>query len=397
MLIVNARPKRMTASVEPKLTVWDSVDQVDTSAWEAVRDEDDLFMDVRLLRAVERSMSDQARFRYVLFRDGHGRPAAITCLCTYVVDGTLLTDEGQLRRFLEGIGTVIPFLVKIKVLFCGMPFSAGQSHLRFALQADRKAVLSDLCQLMDELAKSDRARVIVLKEFDDEECADISSVEQFGYRRADSLPLNLMHPQHSDFDSYLAGFRSSKRRDIRKSLKRLQNAGLKKRNTSDPDEIERKFTSEVHDLYRTVFERSETKLEFLPREFFLEVPRQLPDNCNFTFLLDGETVCAFAVNLFSKDSYYGLFTGVDYKRNSDSHLYFNLMFAGLADALRRNVSTFFAGQGADAVKQSKLSCHQKRLYFYVKGTRPPIRLALRMLFKHFFPERTATSNSSTHR
>ncbi|MEZ6050709.1 MAG: GNAT family N-acetyltransferase [Planctomycetaceae bacterium] len=382
------------SSATTSATIWHSVDDIDETAWEAVRKPDDLFMDFRLLRIVEKSMSPQARFRYVLFHDHDGRPAAITCLCTYVIDGTLLVEEGTLKRFLGLVGKAIPLVVKYKVLFCGLPFSAGQSHLRFTHVADRPAILSELCRILDDVARTDRARVIVLKEFNDDERESMDHVEQHGYRRAESLPLNLMHPQHPDFDEYLASFRSDKRRDIRRSLKRLEKTGVIIRNTSDPAEIERRFTPEVHDLYSAVFQRSETKLEYLPREFFLEIPRQLPQNCNFTFLLDGESVLAFASSVFSEDAYYGLFTGVNYQRNAESHLYFNLMLAGFADALRRNVDTFFAGQGADDVKRSKLGCHQKALSFYVKGTRPPIRLALRLLFKQIFPERPLTEKIS---
>ncbi|MCA9076154.1 MAG: GNAT family N-acetyltransferase [Planctomycetaceae bacterium] len=378
--------ERMTRTVQPRITIWETVDDIDMDTWESIRDEDDLFMDVRLLRVVELSMSTQARFRYVLFSDENGNATAITCLCTYIVDGTLLVNESWLRNLLGFLGRIVPAVVYYKVLFCGMPFSAGQSHLRFADHADRPAILQSLCQLMDDVAKTDRARIIVLKEFTDSEVTQLSAVEQHGYRRADSLPLNLVHPQQSDFESYLAAQKSDKRWDIRRSLKRMQKAGVHVQNTSDPVEIERHFTPEVHDLYRAVFEKAETKLEFLPREFFLEIPRQLPQNCNFTFLLEGDNVRGFCATVFSRDSYYPLFVGMDYERNSQCHLYFNLLYAALADGLSRDVKTISMSQGTDSVKHSKLGCYHTRLSFFIKGVRLPIRLAFRLMFDKLFPE-----------
>ncbi len=372
-------------------TIWHSVDDIDTIAWETVRDANDLFMDLRLLRVVQRSMSTQARFRYVLFYDDLGQPAAITCLCTYVIDGTLLVAEGRMKKLLGLVGRILPLVVKYKVLFCGMPFSAGQSHLRFAEGADRPAILADLCCIMDEVAQTDRARVIVLKEFDNDDRHTMDDVEQHGYRRADSLPMNLTAPQQTSFDDYLTAQKHRTRHNIRRSLKRLAEGGLHILSTSDPDEIERIFTHDVHNLYTAIFQHSETKLEYLPIEFFREIPRQLPKNCRFFFLIEGDTVRAFGASVFSDRSYHPLFAGIDYEKNADFDLYFNVLYATFADALSQGADQIHMGQDADFFKQSKLGCHQEARSFYVKGVRPPIRLALRMLFEKLFPARPLTA------
>ncbi|HTI50928.1 MAG TPA: hypothetical protein VL475_08255, partial [Planctomycetaceae bacterium] len=119
--------------------VWHSVDEIDVPLWNRLRDPHDLFMDVRLLRAVEISMARDATFRYVLFRDEAGVPAASACICTYSVDGTVLADEGLARWLANGLKRISQALVMYKIVFCGLPFSGGQSHLRFAPGVDHRA------------------------------------------------------------------------------------------------------------------------------------------------------------------------------------------------------------------------------------------------------------------
>src|SRR5262245_43481410 len=79
-------------SPEYDVEVWCSAGQIDVAAWDRLSSSHELFMDVRLLQSVEQSMARDASFRYVLFRDQRGEPAASACLCTYSVDGTVLVD-----------------------------------------------------------------------------------------------------------------------------------------------------------------------------------------------------------------------------------------------------------------------------------------------------------------
>jgi len=80
-------------------------------------------------------MSESGKFWHVLFRDETGKPAAAACLCLYKIDGTLLA-EGFSKKVAAFVARLIPALVKFKLLFCGLPVSAGQSSLRFAPDAE---------------------------------------------------------------------------------------------------------------------------------------------------------------------------------------------------------------------------------------------------------------------
>lgn len=368
------------------IQIWGTADEIDTAAWEELRDPDDLFMDLRMLRVTARTMSDTDEFGFVLVRDSDGRPVAATCLWKFTIEGTLLARDNWSMRLLKRLAKILPTINHHRILVCGMPVSAGQSNLRFAPGADHETILAVLNDRLEAIARSERLRCIVFKEFEDHEVPFASSLERLGYVRSDSLPMNQFNPSCRSFEEYLASLKSRKRWQIKDSLRKLEGGNLRLHVTSDPKEIALLYTDSVHQLYEAVLGRAEARLESLSPDFFREIPRQFPDNSVFCFLRDGDVVCAFGVVLFSQSVAYALYVGVDYEKNAEHHLYFNTMYAMLAESLRRDVKLVSWGQTADQFKQSKLNCHQTSRCFFLKGTNFLMKTALAALRQQLFPE-----------
>lgn len=374
----------LTASPHYTVSVYDTISAVDVAAWNALRyRSSDPFMDPRFILAVERTMADTAKFQHVIFYDDDGRPAASACLCLFRVDATLLA-EGFAAKLARAVGGLAPFLVRFNVVFCGLPVSAGQSNLRFAPGVDAAAILRQLDEILHDLARREKARCIVLKEFTADECTLLAELGPLGYRKADSLPMNCASPEYRDFDDFLAKLPSKKRYPIRKAQKKFQPSGLRVVQMTGGEGAADIYTDEVHRLYNNVLDRAKVRLERLPAEFFRELARQMPDDTSFTFVYDGDRVVAMAASLFSAGSFHQMFVGVDYDLNPKVDLYFNLFFHALDFGFRRQVAEIIVGQSADDFKHQKLGCHQKTLSFFVKGidwgTRQVIRHAFHVLF-----------------
>ncbi|WLD10018.1 GNAT family N-acetyltransferase [Planctellipticum variicoloris] len=367
--------------------IWSSVDEIDVAAWEQVRDPSDLFLDLRLLQAVETSMAATCRFRYVLYRDAAGEPAAIAVLCTFTIDIGVLADDAWSRWALRGLRRISRKLVDYRILFCGLPLSACQSSLRFAPGADSQIILQRLDVALRRFAKQDRASVIVLKEFADEELPPLKPLETLGYRKADSLPTHLVALHSDSFDGFLKDMNSKRRANVRMSLKKFAGKGVEFVTTSDYATIERLFTPETYRLYEEVLGRSETKLEHLPQELFLEMARQLPDCCEFTFAVEGERVIAFCISLWNDHEYRGLFIGYDASRNQDLDLYFNLAFRTIAEAAFHRSAVVEIGQNSSYFKRTKLGAVQSRRSLYVRGGNAVMNGVIGLLFKQLFPPR----------
>ena len=370
-----------------RATTYPSIRDADWDVWNGLRDvKSDPFMDPRFILAVENSMAADSRFRHVLIHDEQGRPTAAACLCAYSVDGALLA-EGGARTVATSIKKVAPFLLRVPVMLCGLPVSAGASHLRFADHADRAAVLSILDGLLCDFAKETRSKCIVFKEFEAAGCLELVALESLGYRRADSLPMNCVPAGYSSFDDYLSRTNSARRRTIRRSKEKFARCGLKVVHRAGGDGVDELFSDDVHRLYEAVLERATVRFERLPAAFFREVARQMPDNSLFTFVNQGDRVVAFAATIFSEELFDQMFIGLDYRLNPECDLYFNVFFEALGAAFDRGPRHIHVGQTSDEFKHQKLTAYQIPLAMYVKGCAWLVNLFLKHRFEWFFPPR----------
>lgn len=375
-------------------SVYHSINDVDQEEWESLRLPDgDPFMHIGLLQAVEESMSPFGRFEYIVFRDYEGRPIATACLCSYRVDATLLA-EGKSRVWVERISKICPWLFQHNVVFCGLPFSAGQSHLRIAEDVDPEPILRELDKMAREMARRERAKCIVFKEFGDADTERYAALYELGYLRADSLPMNHAPTGYESFEQFVSSQKSKKRHPIRTSEKRFAGKGLRVVQMLGGDGADLIYTDEVHKLYEAVLSRASVKLERLPAEYFRALARQMPENTSFTFIYQGDRVVAFAASVFEDQTYHQMFVGVDYELNPQVDLYFNLFFHALDAGYRQGPQVLQVGQSADTFKQKKLCCEPARLSFFVSGVDAFGKWVIRKMFHTLFPPRWGVAEAS---
>jgi predicted N-acyltransferase len=365
----------------------DTIRNVDWDDWNRLRDpKSDPHMDPRFILAVENSMRKQSRFCHVLIYDQLGDPVAAACLSSLRIDGALLA-QGRSQRAAAFVNRLTPGLLGMRILMCGLPISAGASHLRFAPHVDRAAVLGILDVLLHDLARSPGSECILFKEFGAEQSRELAPLEALGYRRADSLPMNCAPVGYGSFEDYVSRVKSSRRHTIRHSREKFLASGLKVINLLGGEGVDRLFTDDVHQLYRGVFDRAAVRFEELPAEFFREVARQLPDSSLFTFIYEPERIRAFAMTLFSEELSHQMFIGLDYEVNAQCDLYFNLFFESLDAAFARGPNRIYVGQASDDFKHQKLSTFQVPLSVYFKGCKWAIRKLIAWCPNLFFPPR----------
>ncbi|HTI51199.1 MAG TPA: GNAT family N-acetyltransferase [Planctomycetaceae bacterium] len=374
-----------------RYTIHRQIRDVDPDVWNSLRRANrDPFMDPCFLEAVEVGMAAVSKFWHVVFYDEANRPAAIARLCSYRVDAALLA-EGILKQIALAVGRVLPRLLEFRVMFCGLCFSAGQSHLRFAPGVDTAVILRQLDELLLSLGRQEKAKCIVFKEFKPQECQDLDALLPLGYQRADSLPMNHVEPIFRDFNDYCAKQKSSRRYAIRKAQKKFAASGLKVVQMLGGEGADRIFTDDVYRLFENVFDRAKVRLEKVTADVFRELARKLPENTAYTFIYDQDRVVAFAVSLFTPAVYHQMFVGYDAALNPEYDVYFNLFFHAIDRAYRQNVGVIHVGQSADEFKHQKLGCHQRPLYFYIKGIDWTTRHVLERFGRSMFPPRFVPS------
>jgi hypothetical protein len=370
--------------------LYETIDQVPLSDWyNASQDGSHAFMDPGLLRAIERGFANEARIFHVLIDDEDGRPAACASLCLMPVDLLLLAGPGA-QKAMGWARNLFPNLGRVNVLLCGLPLSAGQSHLAFAPGADRARAVLVLEALMRQLARRHRARFLVFKEFGDGDCGHMDLLRQRGWCRADSPASYAMPRSFPSLSAYCAALKRHYRYDIQKSLKKFERAGCRAVLLEDPDEIRRVYTPEVHGLYDAVVGKADLKFEVLPHRFFHELASQLPGKATLTVVYRAERVVAFSWDLSAGPEFHGLFCGIDYEHNAECDLYFNVVYQGLDQAFRRGSTAITVGQTAEAFK-TRLGCSGRQRYIYARGAGPLLSWVLRRSANLLFPSRPAKS------
>lgn len=366
--------------------LFETIDQVPIEEWSAVCESSpSCYMTPNFLRSIEKTLPDQARVWHALVYDETGRPAACASLCLLPVDLLTLASQ-QVRDRVAWIRNLLPRLGQIKVLMCGLPFSAGQSNLVFAPGADRAQALRVLHGLMLKLARRERASVLVFKEFATENCPDMDGLGRHGYWRADSPAMyELVRPFRS-FAAYRDALKTHYRANIRRSQRKFEEAGCRFVRLDTLSAIEQVYTPELHRLYEAVVNKSDLKLEVLSRAFFLELVRQFPGRVSLTVVYRADSVVGFTWELADGRDYHFLFMGLDHAQNTQADLYFNMVYQSLDNAFCSGAEIIHVGQTADAFK-TLLGCTGKPRYIYARGVGSMLASILRKCAPLLFPAR----------
>ena len=123
------------------------------------------------------------------------------------------------------------------------------------------------------------------------------------------------------------------RTNIKRAQRKFAAAGCRLVRLTNLRDIQRVYTPEVHRLYEAVVMNSETRLEVLPHQFFLELARQLPGQLALTVAYRDDRLIGFTWELIDGPVYHFLFMGLDYSQNIETDLYFNLVYKAMDHAL----------------------------------------------------------------
>ena len=365
-----------------------SIDDVDANEWrEICHRSNNLFLDPRFLKAVEFSFSPEAHFWYAVYREDTGRAVAAACFSRYFVDGALM-GSSAIQKVAAGVRWIWPRFLKYRIVLCGLPISTCDSQLAITDHADTDAILSGLNKAALEIARQSGCRLISFKEFSPELTVRMDGLSRYGFLKARSVYAYHLKWGHDSFSTYLASRRSRTRNDMKKSLRRFEEAGLTCEQLHGRDGVDRLFTPEVHQLYLNVLARAKVRFECVPLSYFQELARQLPSDSRFTVVRQGERIVGFCCGLAAADQHAVLFVGLDYSLNREADLYFNLIYRSLDQGQSRGVQVVHIGASADEFKQ-RIGCHGAWLSIYVKAVNSVSNLLLRNVFGLLFDTRDA--------
>ena len=370
--------------------LFNSIEHVDLTEWQRVRSACDgsIVMDPRFIVAVESSFKQVDKFWYVVVYDEGGVPVAFTSVSAMTMDLVDFADPG-LARIIRLMPLLFSRLRHLRLLICGLPIGTGLHTLGLAQRSASPQILAVLDGIFCDLATEAKADAIICKEFGTGDLQWTEPLLELGYRRIPTPPMHFFKPVFDDFAQYCAALRRRYRRQIERSRRKLMHPGLELTVLTDPDEILRAYTPEVHALYHQMADRAAIKMEVLPIEFLHQMTLRLNGHVELVAIRKDGRMVAFGWCLHDQSSYYTMYAGLDYQLNEQFDLYFNLVYASLDRALQKRVAIIAFGMGADAFK-ARIGCYSEPLYLFVKGRGRLMSFIVRAAGHFLFAPKPAT-------
>jgi len=367
-----------------------SIREVDERLWDSLNAHVDLFHTHRFIRSLEDGHGD-AQFWYLLLYQGEQLvgTAALSCFDVSLdlfLSGAMQRTIGFLRRF-------VPSLLRLRVLFCGLPISIGKHSIAFAPGVDSRPVIGRLVKEMEWIARLEGTRFLCVKEFMSDETTVMDELCKHGFMRAPSLPYARLPLRWSSFDAYLAEMRHGYRRPILKSMKKVGLPGTGKESRGAQPAGEARLVvggtqicspQRFHELYSNVMRRAGVKLEVLPLHFFDRLNANLDGELQMIAVTRGLEVLGAALCAVSSGRMTFLLTGLDYASRDQYDVYFNLVYGIVRAAIEQGCTTLDLGQTSEWVK-SRMGAEFIPGYFYLRSESSVTRHILKAFRRILFP------------
>lgn len=331
-------------------------------------------------KSLDESGFDQFSFYYILVYEGEAPVGAAPCfLMNYPLETTL---PGFLNQFVVSVKKRFPSLFNLKALICGLPMGQG----RMGLGGEGGQAFEKILETMDEIAKEEKAAVIVFKDFNLSYAPLLDPLQKRGFYKFESLPSTEMDVSFMSFEDYLKGLSRSSREGIKRKFKKLEGRGKIELEISD--ELNGTL-DEVHGLYLQTMAKAvregETQFEIVPKEFFEKVSRNMPGETKyFLWRLEGKVV-AFAFCLVSEERFIDYYLGFDYQVAYDYHLYY-VRFRDLLNwCIAQKIKKYEMGPTSYESKR-RLGFDFIRLFGYAKHRRPWVNPFFKILCALLRPE-----------
>jgi predicted N-acyltransferase len=376
-----------------------SIHEVDEKLWDSINAKKDLFHTHRFLRSVEDAKVENANFWYFLFYSEETL-VGTAVLSSFIVSLDLFIG-GMVQKLILALRLFLPHLLKVKILFCGLPISIGKNGLAISNPSWGEELLRLLVKEMEQIAHKHEIQMICFKEFPRDEDQGIDILTKFQFLRAHSIPYVRMKIQWENFQSYLGAMRHNYRRHVLRSLKKLGHSEplIQTRFSSDMRSdkpalvlANHSFCShrQFYNLYLEVMDHAEIKLETLNEAFFENFYKNMNEDMEVLALVKGEQILAAAIVTAYQNVMTFLLAGLDYSKLNENDIYFNLLYGIVSRALQRGCTRLDLGQTPYWLKQC-IGGQETPVYFYIRAERLYLHLFLRAFQRWLFPEVTLPS------
>lgn len=307
-MIISRRHKKLSLRTK----VVRKIEDIPAADWNKVYP--DILESYNFFRAIDDSNLEQFSFYYIMVYDRSTPVGATTCFLTdYSLDTSI---NGPLRRITNSIKRIRPRIFSMKVLACGTPLCPG----RIGIAGDPGKIMHVISRRIESIAKKEGAPIIAFKDFDHAHTAILDPLQKDGFTKFDSLPSTELNVWYKDFEEYLKTLSGANRYDLRRKFKKVD--GHIKFDLEIAGSLDDSVLDDVYRLYLNMLDKHDMGFEILPKDFFVNIARRMPQHTKFFLWRVEDKLVAFLLCLVSSDNLIDYYVGLDYDVALKYHLYF---------------------------------------------------------------------------
>lgn len=316
----------------------DGVHKVPRDDWNALVGDDSPFLEWEWLASLEESGAVDARTgwlpRALLAREDGRLVAACPLYLKGHSEGEFVFDQG-FADAAERAG--IRYYPKLLV---GVPFTpVAGARLLVAPGVDRATWMPRLATALRELMSDNGLSSAHVNFCREDELAALASA---GWLPRLGLQYHWLRRDWNRFDDYLDGLRHKRRKEIRRELRTVAEAGITIEVRSGA-EIPDEWFGPMWRFYRATIDANPWGRLYLNEAFFTLLRERFRPRLCFVMALRGGTPIAGAFNVQKDDVLYGRYWGAD---SFVKHLHFAVCYyAGIEHCLRNGLARFEPGAG----------------------------------------------------
>jgi len=338
------------------------------------------YKDHRYYEIIEQTLDCGFEHYYVVVRGTDGNVRAVQPVF-FVRQNLVEGLRGRFRGLIELIRKKFPRFLTMRILMVGC--AAGEGHLGAGSDEDKSKLSEALHCVLGNIARANKASLIVLKDFPSDYRQTLQGFSGNGYTRIPSMPLTRLELNYADFDDYLASLGKATRKNLRRKFRDAERSGkidLEIVNDISP------YVDEIYPLYLQVHQRSAMKFETLTKDYFYRLSREMPDRTRFFIWRQTGKIIAFSLCFVHGDTIYDEYLGMDYPIALDLHLYFYTLRDIISWALEQRLR-FYCSTPLNYDPKLHLKCHLVPLDLYVRHTMPLVNPIFRRAAKFLEPTR----------
>ena len=358
--------------------LYHSIDGIDSSVFEGVNTDKNVYFSKPFLKAFERS-NPQIEFQYITVSDAqkHTVALALVQVINLSVEGTL--KNIKVAPFIRKFLSLFFFNEHIKILFCGNVFLSGEHGISTLNEISKNAVMTQIGTSLDTVAENTNPlHAIFIKDFMTKSLKNTRQFLNFGYSEIKVEPNMIIQllPEWKTFEDYKNILKSKYR--VKANKADSKSSALKTRLFTEHDF--ETYKDELQALYQNTIANASFNAQVLNLNTYVHLRATLKDDFIVKAYFLEDKLVGFLTALVNKNALDAHFIGLDYELNKSHAIYPRILNDYVRLGIKKQVSSINLGRTASEIKTT-IGATPLELSCYIKHKNPLVNSLVKPFFK----------------